>query len=130
MIPKVNFLWISPTRGGTGEIRGKSRGKTGRLGALALGGGFLFHLFFWLCLIFLPTSLFHTELIGGAENDLHDFPVVWEISDGLKAPESAYLDEQSGLLFLSQIGDIHRNSSFKSGLDLDSQGQGAVLPAE
>ena len=29
----------------------------------------------------------------------------WEISEGLQAPESAYYDEASGLLFLSQIGE-------------------------
>lgn len=34
-----------------------------------------------------------------------DPPVVWEIKEGIKAPESAYLDEASGTLFLSQIGD-------------------------
>lgn len=31
--------------------------------------------------------------------------VAWTISDGLKAPESAYLDPKSGFLFLSQIGE-------------------------
>lgn len=31
-------------------------------------------------------------------------PVVWEISEGLMAPESACFDSQTGLLFLSQIG--------------------------
>jgi hypothetical protein len=30
---------------------------------------------------------------------------IWEIKEGLQAPESAYLDEASGLLFLSQIGE-------------------------
>lgn len=32
------------------------------------------------------------------------FPVKWEITEGLQAPESAYLDKKSGFLFLSQIG--------------------------
>ena len=58
-------------------------------------------LFFSLSLIFIHALFFHTKLIDGAEK----FPVVWEISEGLKAPESAYLDEPSGLLFLSQIGE-------------------------
>ena len=58
-------------------------------------------LFFSLSLIFIHTLFFNAKLIDGAEK----FPVVWEISEGLKAPESAYLDEPSGLLFLSQIGD-------------------------
>ncbi len=33
------------------------------------------------------------------------FPVVWSITEGLKAPESAYLDPVTGFLFLSQIGE-------------------------
>jgi sugar lactone lactonase YvrE len=32
------------------------------------------------------------------------FPVVWEVTDGIQAPESAYYDAKSGSLFLSQIG--------------------------
>lgn len=32
-------------------------------------------------------------------------PIVWQITEGLKAPESAYVDPESGLLFLSQIGE-------------------------
>lgn len=32
-------------------------------------------------------------------------PVVWDVNEGIKAPESAYLDEATGVLFLSQIGD-------------------------
>lgn len=32
------------------------------------------------------------------------FPVKWKITEGLQAPESAYLDHKSGFLFLSQIG--------------------------
>lgn len=31
--------------------------------------------------------------------------IAWEISRGIKAPESAYFDPQSGFLFLSQIGE-------------------------
>ncbi|MFO0821113.1 MAG: SMP-30/gluconolactonase/LRE family protein [Pirellulales bacterium] len=34
-----------------------------------------------------------------------DPPVAWEVATGLKAPESAYLDPESGALFLSQIGE-------------------------
>ena len=34
-----------------------------------------------------------------------DFPVVWEMTEGLMAPESIYYDESSGFLFLSQIRD-------------------------
>ena len=30
--------------------------------------------------------------------------IVWELSDGIESPESAYLDTDSGFLFLSQIG--------------------------
>lgn len=33
-----------------------------------------------------------------------DFPIKWQITEGLQAPESAYLDHQTGHLFLSQIG--------------------------
>ncbi len=33
-----------------------------------------------------------------------DPPVVWEITEGIKAPESAYWDADAGVLFLSQIG--------------------------
>lgn len=32
-------------------------------------------------------------------------PLVWSIAEGLKAPESAYVDPESGFLFLSQIGE-------------------------
>jgi sugar lactone lactonase YvrE len=32
------------------------------------------------------------------------FPVLWEVSDGLEAPESAYFDKGSGFLFVSQVG--------------------------
>ncbi len=32
-----------------------------------------------------------------------DFPVKWKITEGLKAPESAYLDPHTGFIFLSQI---------------------------
>jgi sugar lactone lactonase YvrE len=31
-------------------------------------------------------------------------PVVWEVSQGIRAPESAYLDPSSGALFVSNIG--------------------------
>lgn len=34
-----------------------------------------------------------------------DFPVKWKITEGLKAPESAYLDPHTGFIFLSQIGE-------------------------
>ena len=43
--------------------------------------------------------------IHAAEDTRNDFPIVWEIRDGLQAPESVYLDANSGFLFLSQIGD-------------------------
>ena len=33
-----------------------------------------------------------------------DPPVVWEVTEGIKAPESAYWDAEAGVLFLSQIG--------------------------
>mgnify|MGYP002629777321 CR=1 FL=1 len=40
-----------------------------------------------------------------AKKDAQSFPVVWSITEGLKAPESAYVDPKSGFLFLSQIGE-------------------------
>ena len=30
--------------------------------------------------------------------------VVWQVTEGVQAPESAYLDKASGFLFVSQIG--------------------------
>ncbi len=33
------------------------------------------------------------------------FPVVWTLSEGVAAPESTYLDQGSGFLFVSQIGE-------------------------
>ena len=33
------------------------------------------------------------------------FPVVWTMSEGVAAPESTYLDQESGFLFVSQIGE-------------------------
>lgn len=32
-------------------------------------------------------------------------PVVWSVTEGIEAPESAYVDPATGLLFLSQIGE-------------------------
>ena len=32
-------------------------------------------------------------------------PVVWELTEGVRSPESAYLDPATGYLFLSQIGE-------------------------
>jgi sugar lactone lactonase YvrE len=40
---------------------------------------------------------------GGAA-DPPALPVVWEVSKGIRAPESAYLDADSGALFVSNIG--------------------------
>jgi len=40
---------------------------------------------------------------GNAENP-PVLPVLWEVSDGLQAPESAYFDKGSGFLFVSQVG--------------------------
>lgn len=34
-----------------------------------------------------------------------DPPVIWEITEGIKAPESAYWDADASVLFLSQIGE-------------------------
>ncbi|MCH2125515.1 MAG: hypothetical protein MK165_12020 [Pirellulaceae bacterium] len=34
-----------------------------------------------------------------------EIPVIWQITEGLQAPESAYVDHDSGILFLSQIGE-------------------------
>ena len=31
--------------------------------------------------------------------------VVWELSKGIKAPESAYFDKQTGNIYLSQVGE-------------------------
>ena len=34
-----------------------------------------------------------------------DLPVAWQLTEGIKAPESAYFDAKSGFVFLSQIGE-------------------------
>lgn len=40
----------------------------------------------------------------GAPATAKDLAVVWQLAEGIQAPESAYLDAKSGHLFLSQIG--------------------------
>jgi len=50
----------------------------------------------------LTTLLLH---LGAQFTHAQDKPkIAWELTDGIKAPESAYLDAKSGSLFLSQIG--------------------------
>ncbi|MDY0167068.1 MAG: hypothetical protein RBS80_11025 [Thermoguttaceae bacterium] len=41
---------------------------------------------------------------SGAMHVLAALPVQWEVSEGLQAPESVYLDEPSGFLFVSNVG--------------------------
>jgi len=53
--------------------------------------------FGWLMVI----SISDREVATGEES----YPVVWKVTDGLQAPESAYFDADSGYVFLSQIGD-------------------------
>jgi len=52
----------------------------------------------------LLTIVVLSASVAAAEEAASPLPVVWSISDGLQAPESAYVDPDSGLLFLSQIG--------------------------
>lgn len=56
-----------------------------------------------LCLLTV-IAVFLTGHTFGDENG-KSLEVVWTISEGLKAPESAYLDPETGFLFLSQIGE-------------------------
>lgn len=52
-------------------------------------------------------ALVATGVVGGVAAvrvAAADPPVVWEVTEGIKAPESAYWDAESGVLFLSQIG--------------------------
>ena len=54
----------------------------------------------------MKRLLFAVLLLASSMSHAADeFPVVWSITDGLQAPESAYFDAESGFLFLSQIGD-------------------------
>ena len=46
--------------------------------------------------------------------------VVWELSKGIKAPESAYFDKQTGNIYLSQVGE-------GGGLGKDGDGVISVL---
>ena len=50
----------------------------------------------------LPAALSFFLTIGA---NAAEPPVMWQITEGLKAPESAYLDQESGFLYLSQIGE-------------------------
>ena len=61
-----------------------------------------------LVTLFTAISLLGTA--GAAESSMKKtrkgkVVIAWQITEGLKAPESAYLDERSGFLFLSQIGE-------------------------
>ncbi|MBC8868813.1 MAG: SMP-30/gluconolactonase/LRE family protein [Planctomycetes bacterium] len=63
---------------------------------------------FCVCVaLFLSCSATDTDTDGNAEKPLEPeaFPVLWEVSEGLEAPESVYLDADSGFLFVSQVGD-------------------------
>ena len=57
--------------------------------------------------LFLSCSATDTDTGGNAEKPPEPaaFPVLWEVSEGLEAPESVYLDADSGFLFVSQVGD-------------------------
>jgi sugar lactone lactonase YvrE len=48
-------------------------------------------------------SLSCAAISGSAENRAAP-PLVWEVSQGIRAPESAYWDQTSGFLFVSNIG--------------------------
>jgi len=52
-----------------------------------------------------PTNT-DTDTDGNAEKppEPEAFPVLWEVAEGLEAPESVYLDADSGFLFVSQVG--------------------------
>jgi sugar lactone lactonase YvrE len=53
----------------------------------------------------LSIVLFASGSVGqSAEKISQPYPVVWTITDGIEAPESAYLDPKTRHLFLSQIG--------------------------
>ncbi len=59
-----------------------------------------------LTLFIAAASLLGTA--GAAESsqkEMGNYKIAWQITEGLKAPESAYFDEASGFLFLSQIGE-------------------------
>jgi len=53
----------------------------------------------------LPSLLAVLSLTLVHETNAADLPVKWQITEGLKAPESAYLDKHTGFIFLSQIGE-------------------------
>tara|TARA_Y100001934_G_scaffold62845_1_gene78034 strand:+ start:1738 stop:2634 length:897 start_codon:yes stop_codon:yes gene_type:complete len=53
----------------------------------------------------LFTAVLATAAVQAAEVKINQpFPVKWTITEGIKAPESAYLDKKTGCIFLSQIG--------------------------
>lgn len=52
----------------------------------------------------LATLLVATRVSAADREAAPPFPVVWTLTEGLQAPESAYVDPVSGSLFLSQIG--------------------------
>ena len=49
--------------------------------------------------------------------------VVWELSKGIKSPESAYFDKETGNIFLSQVGE-------GGGLGKDGDGVISILKPE
>jgi len=52
------------------------------------------------------TALFIVGCASASSNaQRSSMPLAWELTDGVKSPESAYFDEASGFLFVSQIGD-------------------------
>ena len=55
--------------------------------------------------IALAATASAAEPSGKKSKGGNEAPVVWQITEGLKAPESAYVDPESGFLFLSQIGE-------------------------
>jgi hypothetical protein len=58
-----------------------------------------------LSLILLTTTSISASMAQEAPKTGPQLESVWAISEGLKAPESAYVDPGTGFLFLSQIGE-------------------------
>ena len=51
------------------------------------------------------TMTLAATLLVAAATTADEPKVLWRLTEGVKAPESAYLDADSGFLFLSQIGE-------------------------
>lgn len=53
---------------------------------------------------FTMTSALAVVSLAIPTRAAEELPIVWEVTEGLSAPESVYYDADTGLLFLSQIG--------------------------